>query len=33
MLWLINKVTPVRTTEQMEKTLDQSLHGEQAYLA
>ena len=33
MLWLINKVTPVRTTEQMEKTLDESLHGEQAYLA
>jgi Amt family ammonium transporter len=33
MLWLIDKVTPVRTTEQMEKTLDQSLHGEQAYLA
>jgi hypothetical protein len=27
------EVTPVRTTEQMEKTLDQSLHGEQAYLA
>ncbi|MBK8165089.1 MAG: ammonium transporter [bacterium] len=33
MLWLIDKITPVRTTEQMEKTLDQSLHGEQAYLA
>ena len=33
MLWLIDKVTPVRTTEQMERTLDQSLHGEQAYLA
>jgi Amt family ammonium transporter len=33
MLWLINKVTPVRTTEQMERTLDESLHGEQAYLA
>jgi len=32
MLWLINKFTPVRTTEQMESTLDQSLHGEQAYL-
>ena len=33
MLWLINRVTPVRTTEQMEMTLDESLHGEQAYLA
>lgn len=33
MLWLIDKITPVRTTEQMEMTLDQSLHGEQAYLA
>ena len=33
MLWLINKVTPVRTTEQMERTLDEALHGEQAYLA
>jgi Amt family ammonium transporter len=33
MLWLINKFTPVRTTEQMESTLDQSLHGEQACLA
>jgi len=32
MLWLINKFTPVRTTEQMESTLDVSLHGEQAYL-
>ncbi len=32
MLWLINKFTPVRTTEQMESTLDESLHGEQAYL-
>jgi Amt family ammonium transporter len=33
MLWLINKVTPVKTTEEMEMTLDESLHGEQAYLA
>jgi ammonium transporter, Amt family len=33
MLWIINKLTPVRTTEQMEMTLDESLHGEQAYLA
>ena len=32
MLWLIDKITPVHTTEQMEQTLDQSLHGEQAYL-
>lgn len=32
MLWLIDKVTPVKTTEEMEKTLDESLHGEQAYL-
>lgn len=33
MLWIIDKITPVHTTEQMEQTLDQSLHGEQAYLA
>jgi ammonium transporter, Amt family len=33
MLWLINKVTPVKTTQEMEMTLDESLHGEQAYLA
>jgi len=33
MLWLISKVTPVKTTEEMEMTLDESLHGEQAYLA
>jgi ammonium transporter, Amt family len=33
MLWLIDRVTPVTTTEQMEQTLDESLHGEQAYLA
>jgi len=33
MLWLIDRVTPVKTTEEMEQTLDESLHGEQAYLA
>jgi Amt family ammonium transporter len=33
MLWLINRITPVKTTEEMEMTLDESLHGEQAYLA
>ncbi len=33
MLWLINLITPVKTTEEMEMTLDESLHGEQAYLA
>jgi ammonium transporter, Amt family len=32
MLWLINKVTPVKATEQQEQTgLDQALHGEVAY--
>lgn len=31
MLWLINKVTPVRTTDVEEDTLDESLHGESAY--
>jgi Amt family ammonium transporter len=32
MLWLINKVTPVRVTEEQErKGLDLTLHGEQAY--
>jgi len=31
MLWLINKFTPVRTTEDEEATLDESLHGETAY--
>jgi ammonium transporter, Amt family len=30
-LWLINKVTPVRVTEQDEKDLDTQLHGETAY--
>jgi len=33
MLWLIDRITPVKTTEEMEMTLDESLHGEQAYLA
>ena len=33
MLWLINKIVPVKTTEEMERTLDEALHGEQAYLA
>ena len=31
MLWLINKITPVRTTEVEESTLDESLFGESAY--
>ena len=31
MLWVINKVTPVRTTEMEEGELDASLHGESAY--
>jgi Amt family ammonium transporter len=31
MLWLINKVTPVRTTEAEESGLDEALHGESAY--
>jgi Amt family ammonium transporter len=33
MLWIINKVTPVKTTEAEETTLDESLHGESAYMA
>ncbi len=32
-LALINMFTPVKTTEEMEVSLDESLHGEQAYLA
>ncbi len=32
MLWLINKVTKVGTSETEEGTLDESLHGEQAYM-
>jgi Amt family ammonium transporter len=31
MLWLINKFTPVRTSETEEGLLDESLHGETAY--
>jgi ammonium transporter, Amt family len=31
MLWGINKIIPVKTTEAEETTLDQSLHGETAY--
>jgi ammonium transporter, Amt family len=31
MLWLINRATPVRTTEEEERELDQALHGEIAY--
>ncbi len=30
-LWLINKFTPVRVTDQDEKDLDAELHGESAY--
>jgi len=33
MLWLIDRFTTVRTSEEQESTLDESLHGEQAYLA
>ena len=33
MLWLIDRFTTVKTTEEMEMSLDDSLHGEQAYLA
>ena len=32
MLWIINKVTRVKTTEDEETTLDESLHGESAYV-
>jgi Amt family ammonium transporter len=31
MLWLIDRITPVKTTEAEEGTLDESLHGETAY--
>ena len=31
MLWIINKITTVKTTEAEETTLDESLHGESAY--
>jgi ammonia channel protein AmtB len=33
MLWLINLITPVRVSEAQETSgLDESLHGEQAYI-
>jgi Amt family ammonium transporter len=32
MLWIINKVSTVKTTEDEESTLDESLHGESAYV-
>ena len=32
MLWIINKITTVKTTETEETTLDESLHGENAYV-
>ncbi|MCB2230448.1 ammonium transporter [bacterium] len=32
MLWVINKITPVRTSDVEEATLDTSLHGETAYM-
>jgi Amt family ammonium transporter len=31
MLWIINRITPVKTTETEEGELDESLHGESAY--
>ena len=31
MLWIIDRITPVKTTETEEGTLDESLHGERAY--
>jgi Amt family ammonium transporter len=31
MLWIIDRITPVKTTEIEEGTLDESLHGERAY--
>jgi len=31
MLWIIDKITPVKTSESEEGTLDESLHGETAY--
>ena len=31
MLWVINKITPVRISEKDEMGLDEALHGEQAY--
>jgi Amt family ammonium transporter len=32
MLWIVDKVTRVKTTEDEESTLDESLHGESAYV-
>ena len=32
MLWIINKITTVKTSEVEESTLDESLHGESAYV-
>ncbi|MFH2049501.1 MAG: ammonium transporter [bacterium] len=32
MLWIINKISTVKTTEVEETTLDESLHGENAYI-
>jgi ammonium transporter, Amt family len=32
MLWVIDKITTVKTTEAEETTLDESLHGESAYI-
>ena len=31
MLWLIDRVTPVRVGEEAEQGLDEALHGESAY--
>jgi ammonium transporter, Amt family len=33
MLWIIDRITPVKTSEAEEGTLDESLHGEHAYEA
>lgn len=33
MLWIISKITRVKTTEDEETTLDASLHGEEAYMS
>jgi len=32
MLWLIDRITPVRVDEAAELSLDEALHGEQAYV-
>jgi Amt family ammonium transporter len=32
MLWIIDRFTPIRLTEQEEESVDESLHGESAYL-